>query len=212
MRRALLDAFIAIVIVAAFLVPLAEVYGHGLLYVGSAAAILVAALVLVGLWRILPQYRPASARARTRAARFEHRIADPPSSHGKRGDTSRATSVPIPTDIAGSVEVRSQGEREEIGEGAMPTFRTTFELVGEPKELLPRLLVALDRAPHFRIVSTSEERSELVAEYRTVWTDGNLKAALASNGERTLLTATATPSAKILDAFESACDASVKTG
>jgi hypothetical protein len=113
--------------------------------------------------------------------------------------------------MAGPVELAPHGEREEIREGSAPIFRSTFELAGAPKELLPRLLFALDRAPHFRIVSTDEQRSELAAEYRTVWTEGTLRVKLAPGGQRTLLTATATPSAKILDAFESACAAS-RTG
>jgi hypothetical protein len=210
-RRVLLDALIAVVIVAAFLVPLAEVYGHGLLYVGSAAAILAAALVLVGVWRTLPQYRSASARARTPAPRREDATPGSRSSPGESGGTRSATGVRIPSGTAGPVELQPHGEREGVQAGAAPTFRTTFELAGEPNDLLPRLLVALDRAPHFRIASSNEERSELTAEYRTVWTEGNLKLQLASNRGRTLLTATASPSAKILDAFESACAASGKT-
>jgi hypothetical protein len=211
MRRVSLDALIAVVIVAAFLVPLAEVYGHGLLDVGSTLAILVSGLLLYGVWRTLPQYRPASARARTRAAGFEQASAGSRSLLGKRGGTSRATSVRKPGGAAGPVELRPQGKREAAGTGAAPTFRATFELAGEPHDLLPRLVVALDRAPHFRIASTNEERSELTAEYRTVWTEGNLRVQLAPSRGRALLTATATPSVKILDAFESACAASVKT-
>jgi hypothetical protein len=212
MRRVLVDAFIAVVVVAAFLVPLAEVYGHGLLYVGSAVAILVSALVLYGVWRTLPRDRQPSARARMRAAQYEHTIAGSPSSPAPSRGSSEATGARISSEMAGPVELAPHARREEIGEGSEPMFRATFELAGGPKELLPRLLVALDRAPHFRIVSTNEERSELAAEYSTVWTDGNLKVRLASEGQRTLLTATATPSAKILDAFEGACAASVQTG
>src|SRR5262249_27644553 len=151
-------------------------------------AILLAALVLVGVWRTLPRYRPASARARTRAARFEQASAGSRSLPGRSGGTNRATGAQIPSGAAGPVELQAHGKREAIGAEAAPTFRTAFELPGEPHACLPRLLVALDRAPHFRIASTNEEGSELTAEYRTIWTEGNLKVKLAPNEGRTLLT------------------------
>jgi hypothetical protein len=120
--------------------------------------------------------------------------------------------VPAQTiDIGGPVELRHQTEREvTVTTGGVPELHTTFELGGDTKELLPRLQAVLDRAQHFRKISTNVASSEVTAEYNTLWTEGSLRLTLGSDGELTLLTATATPSGKILDAFEQACGASAE--